>query len=156
MGVHAAGPLLLAAIALALPMLGNVSDCIRPANRQAAAAVRQPPGGVVRSGDTVSLTVRLPCASPGEHLPADRAAQARLLMDTVARTVAAENMRMDDLVSVTVVSTEDHGNGDFDGIYRSYFRARYPTPGYVRAGALPGGAHFEVLAVAVRPRWLRL
>jgi enamine deaminase RidA (YjgF/YER057c/UK114 family) len=156
MGVQAAGPLLLTAIALTLPMLGSVADCTRPANRQARAPETQPSGGVVRSGNTVYLTVRLPRAVSGERLPDGGAAEVRLLMDLVARTVAAEDMRMDDLVSVTVISTDDTSNGDFDAVYRSYFHARYPTPGHVRAGTLSGGAHFEVLAVATRSRWLQL
>jgi enamine deaminase RidA (YjgF/YER057c/UK114 family) len=156
MAVHAAGPLVLTAIVLSLPMLGSVADCARPAPRQARAAATQLPGGIVRSGNTVYLTVRLPRVAPGEQATAGAAAEARRLMDTVARTVAAEDMRMDDLVSVTVISTDDTSNGDFDAVYRSYFHERYPMPGYVRAGSLSGGAHFEVLAVAVRPRWLQL
>ncbi len=77
-------------------------------------------------------------------------------MDTVARTVARADMRMDDLVSVTVISTHDTRNGDFDAIYSTYFHTRYAAPGFIGAGALAGGARFELLAVASRPRWLRL
>jgi enamine deaminase RidA (YjgF/YER057c/UK114 family) len=156
MGVQAAGPLVLTAIALTLPVLGSVSDCTRPATRQARATAPQQSGGVVRSGNTLYLTVRLPRAVSGEHGSGGGAAEARLLMDLVARTVAAEDMRMDDLVSVTVISTDDTSNGEFDAVYRSYFHALYPPPGHVRAGTLSGGAHFEVLAVATRSRWLQL
>jgi len=160
MGVHAAGPLLLAAIALALPMLGSVSDCTRMAGGQGRdlprAAAAQLPAGVVRSGNTLYLTVR-PASVPGSgQTPGGGSAEARQLMDAVARTVAAADMRMDDLVSVTVISTDDTSNGDFDAVYRTYFHTPYPAPGFVRAGALAGGAHFELLAVAVKPRWLQL
>jgi 2-iminobutanoate/2-iminopropanoate deaminase len=160
MGIHAAGPLLLTAIALALPMLGSVSDCARPAGRQPrdvpTAAVAQLPPGVVRSGETLYLTVRPPRMPGSQQPPGGGAPEARLLMDAVARTVAAADMRMDDLVSVTVISTDDTSNGDFDAVYRTYFHTRYPAPGFVSAGALAGGAHFELLAVAIRPRWLQL
>jgi 2-iminobutanoate/2-iminopropanoate deaminase len=156
MAVHAAGPLLLTAIALSLPLLGTVADCSRPAPHLTRAAATQLPGGILRSGNTVYLTVRSPRAAAGEHPATGGAAEARRLMDSVAKTVAAEDLRMDDLVSVTVISTDDTSNGDFDAIYRSYFHASYPAPGYVRAGTLSGGAHFELVAVAVRPRWLQL
>jgi enamine deaminase RidA (YjgF/YER057c/UK114 family) len=155
MGIHAAGPLLLAAIALALPMLESVSDCPRTCDVPRA-AVAQLPAGAVRSGNTLYLTVRPGSVAGRERPPCGGAAEARLLMDAMARTVAAADLRMDDLVSVTVISTDDTSNGDFDAVYRTYFHSGYPVPGFVRAGALAGGAHFELLAVAIKPRWLRL
>jgi enamine deaminase RidA (YjgF/YER057c/UK114 family) len=154
MAIQAAGPLLLAAIALALPLLASVCDCARPCDL--APAVAQSPAAAVRSGNTLYLSVR-PASPPGsERPPCAGAAEARLLMDAVARSVTAADMRMDDLVSVTVISTDDTTNGDFDAVYRTYFNSRYPPPGFRRASALADGAHFELLAVAVKPRWLQL
>jgi enamine deaminase RidA (YjgF/YER057c/UK114 family) len=155
MGIHAAGPLLLAAIALALPMLESVSDCTRTCDVPRTPGA-QLPAGAVRSGNTLYLTVRPGSVTGSERPPCGGAAEARLLMDAVARTVAAADMRMDDLVSVTVISTDDTSNGDFDAVYRSYFHSGYPAPGFVKASTLAGGAHFELLAVAIKPRWLRL
>jgi 2-iminobutanoate/2-iminopropanoate deaminase len=155
MGIHAAGPLLLAAIALALPVLESASECSRTGGAPHGAAP-QPPSGAARSGNTLYLAVR-PAGVPGyTGVPGGGSAEARRLMDAVARTVAAADMRMDDLVSVTVLSTDDTSNGDFDAVYRTYFHAGHPAPGFIRAEALAGGAHFELLAVAVKPRWLRL
>jgi 2-iminobutanoate/2-iminopropanoate deaminase len=155
MGIHAAGPLLLAAIALALPMLESVSECPRTCGGPRMDVV-QLPSEAVHSGKTLYLSVR-PASAPGGVRPHDGgAAEARLLMDAVARTVAAAHMRMDDLVSVTVLSTDDTANGDFDAVYSTYFHARHPAAGFVRAASLEGGAHFELLAVAIKPRWLQL
>lgn len=155
MGVHAAGPLLLAAIALAVPMLESVSACTRTCGGPRMDVV-QLPTQAVRSGNTLYLTVRPAGVPGGARPPGGGTAEARLLMDAMARAVAAEDMRMDDLVSVTVLSTDDTTHGDFDAVYRTYFHARYPAPSFVRAGTLAGGAHFELLAVAIRPRWLQL
>jgi 2-iminobutanoate/2-iminopropanoate deaminase len=155
MGIHATGPLLLAAIALAVPMFASVCDCT-PACATPGTALVQPPAAALRSGNTLYLTVRPPSAPGTDRPPRDRAAEAHLLMDAVARSVAAADMRMDDLVSVTVISTDDTTDGDFDAVYRTYFHARYPAPGYVRAGSLAGGAHFELLAVAIKARWMHL
>ena len=63
---------------------------------------------------------------------------------------------MDDLVSVTVFSTDAALNGTFDAVYRTYFHGHYPARGFVVTPALQRGAHFEVLGIAVKPPHLQL
>ena len=110
----------------------------------------------VRAGNTLYLAGHLGLDPPTGGVPRDGAAEARLLMDSVQRTVTGAGLRMDDLVSVTVFSTDTRLEETFDAVYRSYFHGRYPARGFVRATALQCGAHFEVLGVAVRPSRLQL
>ena len=154
MTTQAAGPLLLAAIALALPLVEGA-----PQHVPAAAAAHAPLaacGAAVRAGNTLYLGGQLGIDPHTGRVPADGRAEARLLMEGVRRTVAAAGLHMDDLVSVTVISTDAQLNGEFDAVYRTYFGTRYPPHGFAPAAALVGGAHFELVGVAVRARLLRL
>ncbi len=159
MTTQAAGPLLLAAIALALPLVEGASEHAQAQSFLAPAGTQPPPatcGAAVRAGNTLYLGGQSGIDPHTGRVPADGRAEARLLMEGVRRTVAAAGLHMDDLVSVTVTSTDAQLNGEFDAVYRTYFDTRYPPPGFVAAAALRGGAHFELAGVAVRARLLQL
>lgn len=156
-----AGPLLLVlvALALALPLAEGAAE--RHAERSyvayASAGGGVPPVSAgVRSGNTLYLAGHLGIDPATGAAPADGAREARLLMDAVQRTVTSAGLRMDDLVSVTVFSTDVSRNESFDAIYRTYFHGHYPARGFVGTSTLQHGAHFEVLGVAVRPPRLQL
>ena len=153
------GPLLLTllVLALGLPLAqGAASGAaeLRYVAHGGVLAAGPPVADGVRTGNTLYLAGHLgidPCTG---QVPVDRGTEARLLMESVRRTVLAAGLRMDDLVSVTVFSTDPALNETFDAVYRSYFHDRsYPARGFVGASSLQQGAHFEVLGVAVeRPR----
>jgi enamine deaminase RidA (YjgF/YER057c/UK114 family) len=71
-------------------------------------------------------------------------------MDAVPHTVMIAGVEMDDLVAVTVFSTDVSRNETYDAIDRTYFHAHYPARGFVGTGTLQHGAQFEVLGVAVK------
>jgi 2-iminobutanoate/2-iminopropanoate deaminase len=77
-------------------------------------------------------------------------------MDGVQRTVATAGLKMDDLVSVTVFSTDLSLIETFNAVYQGYFRGHYPARAFVGASTLTRGAHFEITAVAVKPPHLQL
>lgn len=155
-----AGPFVLAAVALALGLpLGEGSNAERGAARSylappAAAAAAS--SEAVRSGNTLYLAGHLGLDPATGQAPADTAAEARLVMAAIARTVSDAGFRMDDLVAVTVFSTDLDLDGTFNAVYESYFHDRYPARSFVGAAQLLHGAHFEVAAIAVRSARLQL
>jgi len=78
--------------------------------------------------------------------------EARLVMDSVKRTVEAAGMSMDDLVSVQVYCSDVSFYDAFNGVYRTYFHGQYPARAFLGSGKLLFGARFEVLGTAVRKR----
>lgn len=159
---QAAGPFLLTAIALALALPLAQGAAEHDAQRSYVAP--GVPSGVtltaqtaaVRSGNTLYIAGHLGIDPHTGHVPEDRAAEARLVMEAVRGTVASAGLQMDDLVSVTVFSTDLSLNETFNAVYQDYFRGHYPARAFVGASTLLRGAHFEVTAVAVKPPHLQL
>jgi 2-iminobutanoate/2-iminopropanoate deaminase len=157
----AAGPFLLTAVALvmAVPMTDGAAD--RPGERSyiGRAAVPGMPvaaSDAVRSGNTLYIGGHLGVDPATGRAPAESAVEARLAMEALRRTVAAAGLQMDDLVAVTVFSTDVGLDATFNAVYRTYFSGRYPAQTFVGAHSLRGGARFEVLGVAVKAPHMRL
>ncbi|HEY2807819.1 MAG TPA: RidA family protein [Steroidobacteraceae bacterium] len=157
----AAGPFLLTAVALVMsvPMTDGAAD--RPGERSyiSRAAVPGLPvaaSDAVRSGNTLYIGGHLGVDPATGRAPAESAAEARLAMEALRRTVAAAGLQMDDLVAVTVFSTDVRLDATFNAVYRTYFNGRYPAQTFVGADSLRGGARFEVLGVAVKAPHMRL
>jgi 2-iminobutanoate/2-iminopropanoate deaminase len=152
MKAQAAVLLVLIALALAWPLARGSAE--RPARFSYVAstypAAAAPVSAAVRAGDALYLAGHLGVDPLTGLVPADAAAEARLLMEAVQRTLRAAGLEMDDLVSVTVFCTQPSRNEVFDAVYRSYFHGHYPARGMVGAATLPGDARFEVLGVAIR------
>jgi 2-iminobutanoate/2-iminopropanoate deaminase len=156
-----AGPFLLAALALAmaLPMANGAAQ--HPADR---AYVDHPhvPGALaassdaVRTGNTLYIAGHLGIDPATCRAPAALAAEARLLMEALGHTVVAAGLTMDDLVAVTVFSTDPSLDETFNAVYRTYFHGHYPAQTFVGADSLRCGARFEVLGVAVKAPHMQL
>jgi 2-iminobutanoate/2-iminopropanoate deaminase len=158
----AAGPFLLTAVALVMsvPMTDGTAD--RPGERSYIGRDAVPGGpplaasAAVRSGNTLYIGGHLGIDPVTGRVPPESAAEARLAMEALRRTVAAAGLQMDDLVAVTVFSTDVRLDATFNEVYRTYFNGRYPAQTFVGADSLRRGARFEVLGVAVRAPHLRL
>jgi 2-iminobutanoate/2-iminopropanoate deaminase len=156
------GPFLLAilVLALALPLAqGAAGDGVERSyfvHPMFGGAAPGPFSDAIRTGNTLYLGGHLGIDPQTGLAPADGAAEARLLMNAMQRTLVAAGLMMDDLVYVTVISTDLSRNETFDAVYRTYFHGHYPARGFVGASALLHGAHFEVLGVAVKPARLQL
>jgi 2-iminobutanoate/2-iminopropanoate deaminase len=157
-----AGPFLLVAVALAMavPMTdgaaeppGGRSYIDRPALRGAAPLAAS---DAVRTGNTLYIGGHLGIDPATGRAPPESAAEARLAMEALQRTIAAAGLQMDDLVAVTVFSTDVGLDQTFNAVYRTYFHGHYPAQTFVGADSLRGGARFEVLGVAVRAPHMRL
>jgi 2-iminobutanoate/2-iminopropanoate deaminase len=88
-------------------------------------------------------------------VPTDAEAEARLVLDSVKRSLEQAGLTMADLVSVTVYCTDLDLYDKFNAVYRSYFQEHYPARAFVAVAKLVRGARFEIAGVAVksaRPR----
>jgi 2-iminobutanoate/2-iminopropanoate deaminase len=75
---------------------------------------------------------------------------AQVVLDNVKRTVEGAGLTMDDLVWVQIFASDLKTYADFNAVYRTYFKGSMPARAFVGAGSLLGGAHFEVMGIAVK------
>jgi 2-iminobutanoate/2-iminopropanoate deaminase len=65
--------------------------------------------------------------------------------------VEGAGFTMDDLVWVQIFASDLKTYADFNAVYRTYFKSpQMPARAFIGAGSLLGGAHFEVMGVAVK------
>jgi len=131
------------------------SDAKAPARRyleprSASADADKPPfSGAVLVGDTLYLSGDIGL-EPGNQVPKDAATEARLLMESFERRLAAAGMTMDDLAYVTVYSTDVSDYAVFNAEYRKHCHREFPARAYIGAGKLLFGARWEMQGIAVR------
>jgi 2-iminobutanoate/2-iminopropanoate deaminase len=82
--------------------------------------------------------------------PPDPADGARRVMENLKRAVEAAGMTMDDLTWVQVFASDLSYYQAFNTVYRTYFKGPMPARAFIGSGSLLGGAHFEVMGVAVK------
>ena len=82
--------------------------------------------------------------------PADAEEEAKLTMEAVKRLLESQGMEMDDLVSVQVYCTDLSLYDKFNGVYRTYFREKFPSRAFIGVASLIRGAHFELTGIAVK------
>jgi len=115
-----------------------------------AAASNAPFSEAVLKGDTLYVGGHIgldpqtgkPGATPEE--------EARLVMESLKRTVEAGGMTMDDLVTVTVYCSDVSHYDAFNNVYRTYFHGNFPARAFIGSGKLLFGARFEVQGTAVK------
>lgn len=104
----------------------------------------------VRAGDTVYVSGTLGIDPATGQPPADAAHEARLMLDAVQASLALFDCTMDDLVMVQVFCPDLALYATFNDVYRTYFRAGFPTRSFIGSGPLLRGARFEMNGVARR------
>ena len=110
----------------------------------------QPPfSRAVRVGDTLYLSGDIG-RSPDGKVPEDPEAEARLVLDSVKRTLGEAGMTMDDLVSVQVFCADVALFDTWNRVYRTYFTKEFPARAFIGSGTLLFGARFEVQGIAVK------
>ncbi|MGH9492891.1 MAG: RidA family protein [Terriglobales bacterium] len=120
--------------------------------RSASADADKPPfSGAVLVGDTLYLSGDIGL-EPGNKVPAEAATEARLLMESFEKRLAAAGMTMDDLVYVTVYSSDVSDYAVFNAEFRKHFHGEFPARAYIGAGKFLFGARWEMQGIAVRRR----
>lgn len=145
-------PLVLCALAVALPLLASAAGHKYLPHAVPANVPPAPFSDAVLEGDTLYVAGHLGLDPATGNAAADADAEARLMLDAVRHTLESGGMRMDDLVSVTVFSTDLSLYDRFNTIYRSYFQGHYPARAFIGVDKLVRGAHFELQGIAVRSR----
>lgn len=110
------------------------------------------PGGppfsaAVMAGDTLYLSGT---TDGGTALGGTGAEAARRVIENLKRTVEAGGLTMDDLVWVQIFCTDLSLYGDFNAIYRTYFKGPLPARAFIGTSQLLGGSRFEIMGVAVK------
>jgi enamine deaminase RidA (YjgF/YER057c/UK114 family) len=119
-------------------------------SRSVSADADKPPfSGAVLVGDTLYLSGDIGL-EPGNQVPKEAATEARLLMESYEKRLAAAGMTMDDLVYVTVYSSDVSDYAVFNAEYRKHFHHEFPARAYIGAGKLLFGARWEMQGVAIR------
>jgi 2-iminobutanoate/2-iminopropanoate deaminase len=117
-------------------------------SRSAADKNVLPFSGAVLAGDTLYISGSL--GLKDGKVPDDPTEEARLVMDSIKRSVEAAGMSMDDLVSVQIFCSDVTHYQKFNDVYKTYFTKEYPARAFIGAGTLLFDARFEVVATAVR------
>lgn len=138
-------PLLLCSLSLAACA---VDDERRYVNMSAAGGTGSPFSGAVLADDTLYISGML--GTINGQLPADPADEARAMLDRIQATLVEAGMTMDDLVQVTVYTTDLALYGVFNEVYRSYFSGPFPARAFIGAGSLLSGARFEMQSIAAQ------
>ena len=110
-----------------------------------------PFSNAVIAGNTVYLAGHIGFDPATRKLPDEIEHEARFVLDAVRDTLTRSGLSMQDLVSLTVFCPEPSLYERFNSVYRTYFRAPFPSRAFIGSGPLLFGAHFEIQAIAVKP-----
>jgi 2-iminobutanoate/2-iminopropanoate deaminase len=141
----------------------TVALCALPALASSAPVKHFPagsntPGGIspafssaVQAGATLYVSGTTDGTDPDTgKLAVDAATGAKVVLNNVKKTLEAAGYTMDDLVWVQIFASDLKDYGDFNTAYRTYFKRPLPARAFIGAGSLLGGAHFEVMGIAVK------
>lgn len=76
------------------------------------------------------------------------AAEVNQVMTNIQQLLSQHQLTLTAIVSVTVYLTDMGQFDQFNRLYQSYFRARFPTRTCIAVAALPMGASVELTAIA--------
>jgi reactive intermediate/imine deaminase len=110
----------------------------------------RPYSDAVIVGKTIYLSGKIGLEPNGKP-PADAAAEARLVMEQVRRTLEAAGATMEDLVTVQVFCSDVALYDTFNKVYASFFKTKFPARAFIGSGPLLFGGRFEVQGIAVKP-----
>lgn len=149
--------ILVAALALGALAAAPAALAAEPANRHVPVVTATPAGptppfsAAVLAGNTLYVSGTTDTDPATGKPPPDPADGAKRVMDNIKRAVEAGGMTMDDLAWVQVFASDLSYYAAFNTVYRTYFKGPMPARAFIGAGALLGGAHFEVMGIAVKP-----
>ena len=140
--------LVVLAAALAAPAQAQTPRTVISLPRGQAAAL--PFSDAILAGNTLYISGRGGIDFKTMKAPADAKDEAKLLMEDVKAILTKANMKMSDLVSVTIYCPDLSLYGVFNEVYRSYFEKDFPARAFIGSGPLLFGMRFELQAIAVK------
>jgi 2-iminobutanoate/2-iminopropanoate deaminase len=147
----------IAAVLLVLPpAAGWAAEPVKhfAAGAGAPGGASPPFSAAVQAGDTLYVAGTTDGTDPATGKPpVDATTGAKVVLNNIKRTVEAAGYTMDDLVWVQIFASDLKTYADFNAVYRTYFKnPEMPARAFIGAGSLLGGAHFEVMGMAVKPK----
>ena len=109
-----------------------------------------PYSDAVLVGNTMYIAGRTGIDPKSGAIPQDVEREIRFLLDSFKTAAANGGMTMDDVVMVQVHCPDLSLYNKFNAIYLTYFSKELPPRAFLGSGPLLGGAHFEMLGVAVK------
>ena|ERR1700726_610153 len=109
-----------------------------------------PYSDAVLVGDTMYVSGRTGIDPKSGAIPQDVQQEIKFLLDSFKTTLAKGGMTPDDVVVVQVHCPDLSLYNKFNAAYLTYFSKELPPRAFLGSGPLLGGAHFEMLGVAVR------
>ena len=138
-------------------LVAAITLCALPALAFAAPAQHFPGApnaaysAAVQLGDTLYISGTADGRDPDTGKPpVDASTGAKVVMNTVKKIVESAGYTMDDIVWLQIFTTDLKYYGDFNAVYRTYFKGPLPARAFIGAGSLLGDAHFEVMGMAVK------
>jgi len=110
----------------------------------------RPFSNAVLVGDTLYLSGALGIDPETNAVPKDVEKEIRIILDGMKRRLEMVDMTMDDLVTVQVFCPDLSLYGQFNDVYRTYFKDGFPARAFIGSGPLLRGAHFEIMGTAVK------
>ena len=102
------------------------------------------------AGDTLYVSGTTDTDRATGKPPPDPKDGARLVLNSIKATVEGAGLTMDDLVWVQVMCSNLDYYAAFNEVYRNYFKGPLPARAFLGTDHLLGGAHFEVMGIAVK------
>jgi 2-iminobutanoate/2-iminopropanoate deaminase len=116
------------------------------------AGMAPPFSEAVMAGDTLYVAGTTDMDPTTGKPAADPTAGAKLVLDNIKATVTKAGLTMNDLVWVQVFASDLANFKAFNTVYRTYFTGPMPARAFIGAGSLLGGAHYEVMGIAVKSK----
>jgi 2-iminobutanoate/2-iminopropanoate deaminase len=139
----------LALCALSAPAFAAPAS-VSPA-RHFPAAPNAAYSAAVQLGDTLYISGTADGRDPDTGKPpVDATTGAKVVLNSVKKIVESAGYTMDDIVWLQIFTTDLKYYGDFNAVYRTYFKGPLPARAFIGAGSLLGDAHFEVMGMAVK------
>jgi len=110
-----------------------------------------PYSDAVLVGDTLYVAGRTGIDPKSGAIPQDVQQEIKFLLDSFKMALANGGMTTDDVVMVQVHCPDLSLYNKFNALYLTYFSKELPPRAFLGSGPLLGGAHFEMLGVAVKP-----
>ena len=104
------------------------------------------------AGDTLYVSGTTDTDRATGKPPPDPKDGAKLVLGNIKTTVEAAGFTMDDLTWVQIFTSDLSYYAAFNEVYRTYFKGPMPARAFIGAGSLLGGAHFEVMGIAVKAK----
>ncbi|HXY08188.1 MAG TPA: Rid family hydrolase [Terriglobales bacterium] len=117
---------------------------------KSTAQLKLPFSDAVLVGNTLYVAGHLGLDPATGKPPAGTQEEVKLALDGIKEVVENAGMSMDEVVSVQVFCSDLSLYDTFNTVYRTYFQEPYPARAFLGSGSLLRGAHFEIMAIAVK------